>query len=62
MMVFDKCYKLMMIMSYGLCDVDDDIEDAKNCDIDNNQKTCESEKIDHIDLSTALLDENIYRC
>jgi hypothetical protein len=62
-MIFEKCYKLMMIMSYGLCNVDDEnIQQAKDSDVDNDQKTCESEKIDHIDLSTALLDENIYRC
>lgn len=61
-MVFEKCYKLMMIMSYGLCDVDDDTEATKDCDIDNKVETCGSEKIDRIDLATALLDENIYRC
>ena len=62
-MVFDKCYKLMMIMTYGLCNVDDDdIQQAKDSDIDNDEKQSESEKIDHIDLATALLEENIYRC
>lgn len=62
-MVFDKCYKLMMIMSYGLCNVDDDdIQQAKDSDVDNDQKQNGSEKIDHIDLATALLEENIYRC
>lgn len=62
-MIFDKCYKLMMIMSYGLCIVnDDDIQAAKDTCIDNDQKQGESEKIDHIDLATALLEENIYRC
>lgn len=53
----------MMIMSYGLCNVnDDDIQEAKDTCIDNDQKQSESEKIDHIDLATALLEENIYRC
>jgi hypothetical protein len=49
-------------MSYGLCNVDDDYIQAKDIDIDDDQKQCESEKIDHIDLATALLEENIYRC
>jgi len=62
-MIFDKCYKLIMIMSYGLCNVDDDyIQQAKDIDIDYDQKQTESEKIDHIDLATALLEENICRC
>jgi len=52
-----------MIMSYGLCNVDDDyIQQAKDIDIDYDQKQTESEKIDHIDLATALLEENICRC
>jgi len=51
-MVFDRCYKLMMITIHGLCFVDND--DPTN-DV-NEEEPCESDKMDRVDLAKALLE------